>query len=69
MLINEILSISRRRTMLVLGRKPGEYVVIDNKIFVKVVKSDEGHLRLAIDAPKDIPIVRGEIYEKQLTKK
>ncbi len=55
--------------MLVLGRKPGEYVVIDNKIFVKVVKSDEGHLRLAIDAPKDIPIVRGEIYEKQLTKK
>jgi carbon storage regulator len=54
--------------MLVLGRKPGEYVVIDNKIKVKVVKSDEGHLRLAIDAPREIPIVRGEVYEKQLNK-
>jgi carbon storage regulator len=54
--------------MLVLGRKPGEYVVIDNKIKVKVVKSEEGHLRLAIDAPREIPIVRGEVYEKQMNK-
>ena len=52
--------------MLVLGRKPGEYVVIDNKIVVKVVKTEAGHLRLAIDAPKDVPIVRGEVYEKQI---
>ena len=52
--------------MLVLGRKPGEYVVIDNKIFVKVEKTEDGHLRLAIDAPKEIPIVRGEVYEKQI---
>lgn len=51
--------------MLVLGRKPGEYIVIDDKIKVKVVKSDEGHLRLAIDAPREISIVRGEVYEQQ----
>ena len=51
--------------MLVLGRKPGEYIVIDDKIKVKVIKSDDGHLRLAIDAPKEIPIVRGEIFEEQ----
>ncbi len=50
--------------MLVLGRKPGEYVVIDDKIIVKVVKSEAGDLRLAIDAPKDISIVRGEVYER-----
>ncbi|OCT16378.1 carbon storage regulator [Paenibacillus pectinilyticus] len=49
--------------MLVLGRRPGEYVLIDNNIMVKVVKSDEGHLRLAIDAPKHITIVRGELLE------
>lgn len=49
--------------MLVLGRRPGEYVVIDNQIVVKVIKSDEGHLRLAIDAPKHISIVRGELLE------
>ena len=49
--------------MLVLGRKPGEYVMIGKDIMVKVVKSDEGDLRLAIDAPKSINIIRGEIYE------
>lgn len=49
--------------MLVLGRKPGEYVMIGKDIMVKVVKSDEGDLRLAIDAPKCLNIIRGELYE------
>ena len=49
--------------MLVLGRKPGEYVMIGKDIMVKVVKSDEGDLRLAIDAPKCVNIIRGELYE------
>ena len=51
--------------MLVLGRKPGEYVMIGQNIMVKVVRSDEGDLRLAIDAPRSVNIVRGEIYENQ----
>ena len=51
--------------MLVLGRKPGEYVVIDDEIIVKVVKGPGGQLRLAIDAPKSVAIVRGETYEEQ----
>ena len=50
--------------MLTLGRKPGEYVVIGDNIIVKVIKCSEG-LRLAIDAPKDVPIIRGELYEAQ----
>ncbi|WP_026297263.1 carbon storage regulator [Paenibacillus daejeonensis] len=50
--------------MLVLGRKPGEFIMIDNNIMVKVIKSDEGHLRLAIDAPRHISIVRGELAER-----
>ncbi len=50
--------------MLVLGRKPGEYVMIDNNIMVKVIRSDEGHLRLAIEAPKHISIVRGELWKE-----
>ncbi|KRQ85980.1 hypothetical protein ABG79_02208 [Caloramator mitchellensis] len=51
--------------MLVIGRKPGEYIMIGDNIKVKVVKSEQGDLRLAIEAPKEIPIVRGEIYEQQ----
>lgn len=52
--------------MLVLGRKAGEYVMIGKDIMVKVIKSDDGDLRLAIDAPKCINIIRGEIYEDKL---
>ncbi|GBF76551.1 putative carbon storage regulator [Paenibacillus sp. 598K] len=49
--------------MLVIGRKPGQTIIINEKIIIKVIKSDEGHLRLAIDAPKDVPIIRGELLE------
>lgn len=55
--------------MLVIGRKPGEYVVIGDDIKVKVVKSEEGDLRLAIDAPKHVRIVRGELYEEEQKRK
>ena len=49
--------------MLVLGRKPGEYIMIGDTIMVKVVRSDKGDLRLAIEAPKEVRIVRGEVFE------
>lgn len=48
--------------MLSLGRNPGQYVVIGDNIVIQVVSMD-GELRLAIDAPKDMPIQRGEVYE------
>lgn len=51
--------------MLVIGRKPGEYVMIGKDIMVKVVKSEDGDLRLAIDAPREVVIKRGEIYEQE----
>jgi len=51
--------------MLVLGRKPGEYIVIGENIKVKVVKSENGDLRLAIEAPKNVKITRGEVWEEQ----
>lgn len=50
--------------MLVLGRKPGEYVMIGD-IKVQVVKSRQGDLRLAIDAPPGVKIIRGEVLEKE----
>ncbi|GFN35860.1 carbon storage regulator [Tepidimicrobium xylanilyticum] len=55
--------------MLVIGRRPGQYVVINDNIIVKVVRSDEGDLRLAIDAPRDIKIIRGELYEREKLQK
>lgn len=49
--------------MLSLGRNPGEYLVIGDDIVIQVVSMD-GDLRLSIDAPKNVKIVRGEVYEK-----
>ncbi len=50
--------------MLVLGRKPGEYVMIGDDIMVIVVRSKKGDLRLAIHAPENIKITRGEVYDE-----
>ena len=49
--------------MLVIGRKPGEYIMIGDNIKVQVVKSKEGDLRLAVEAPKHVKITRGELYQ------
>ncbi len=49
--------------MLVLGTNIGEYVVIDDRVVVRVIRLN-GDIKLAIDAPKEMPIVRGEVYER-----
>ena len=54
--------------MLVVGRKAGQYIVINNNIKVHVIRSEDGHLRLAIDAPKDVSIMRGELLEDSSAK-
>lgn len=47
--------------MLVLSRKLGEKIVIDGHIVVTVVKLEQGHVRLGIEAPREIPVFREEI--------
>lgn len=47
--------------MLILGRRPGESIVIDGGIRIIVLASDRGGVRLGIEAPSDITILRGEI--------
>ena len=49
--------------MLALTRKPGERIVIGDNIVVTVVEIKGDHIRLAIDAPREIKIYRGEIYD------
>ena len=51
--------------MLSMGRNPGQYVVIGDNIIVQLIQSPKGELRLAIDAPKDVSIKRGETYEQE----
>ncbi|MET3505641.1 carbon storage regulator [Halalkalibacter oceani] len=46
---------------LVIGRKEGEAIIIGDLIRIEVFE-ENGLLRLDIDAPKEINIVREEIY-------
>lgn len=49
--------------MLVLARKLDESIVIGDNIIVKVISVDKGVVKLGIDAPKDVSIVRSELLE------
>lgn len=47
--------------MLVLQRKEGESIIIGNEIRVTVLAMEGSRVRLAIEAPKEIPIFRTEL--------
>ena len=47
--------------MLVLSRRSGERIVIDDQIVVTVVEIKGDKVRLGIEAPKEIPIRREEL--------
>ena len=49
--------------MLVLSRKKNESIVISDDIIVTVVEIREDKVRLGIDAPKEIPVHRREVYD------
>jgi carbon storage regulator len=47
--------------MLVLSRKPGEKVVIDSGITISIVEVKGNRVRIGIDAPDHIGILRQEL--------
>lgn len=48
--------------MLVLTRKPRQQIMIGDDIVINIVEVQGDNVRIAIDAPRDIKIYRGEIY-------
>ena len=50
--------------MLTLSRKIGETIQIGDNIVLIVKRVDGDVVRIGIDAPKTVPIYRGEIYEE-----
>jgi len=49
--------------MLVLARKTDESILIGDNIHVKVISVEKGIVKLGIDAPKDITIIRDELAQ------
>ena len=52
--------------MLVLARKKKESILIDGHIRVTVIETGNNTVRIGIEAPRDVPIVRSELQDAQL---
>ena len=50
--------------MLILSRKPGEELILDGDIRVRVAKINGSRVTLAIDPPSDRRIMRGELLDE-----
>lgn len=50
--------------MLALTRRIGERIVIGDNIILTIVDIKGDNIRLSIDAPKEVKIYRGEIYDE-----
>jgi carbon storage regulator CsrA len=50
--------------MLILGRKEGEKIHLGNDIIIQIVEINKGVIKLGIDAPKDVIVLRGELIDR-----
>lgn len=50
--------------MLILSRKPGDAILVGDGIRIVVVSVDRGGVRLGIEAPSSVTILREEIVDQ-----
>lgn len=50
--------------MLILTRKVNEEIILNSNIRVKIISIADNQIKIGIEAPNDIEIFRGELYEK-----
>ena len=49
--------------MLILSRKIGQSLVIGEKIVVRILEVSGDNVKIGVEAPRDIPVHRQEIFE------
>ncbi|MFN0055903.1 MAG: carbon storage regulator [Planctomycetales bacterium] len=52
--------------MLVLSRKKDELIQIGDNIVIKVIAVEKGSIKLGIDAPLEISVLRGELCDTSI---
>jgi carbon storage regulator len=50
--------------MLVLTRRVGEIIRIGDDISISILEIQRGQVRIAIDAPRQVPVHREEVYRQ-----
>jgi len=50
--------------MLVLTRKVGEKLLVGDDVVISVVEANRGSVRLGVEAPRSVSILRFEVYER-----
>lgn len=50
--------------MLVIGREVGEIIVIGDDIRIMVADVREGIVRFGVEAPREVPVHRAEVYKR-----
>ena len=51
--------------MLVLTRKQGEVIHVGDGIAIKVIKTGKGTVKIGIDAPAHVKVLRGELAARE----
>lgn len=52
--------------MLVLSRRPGEEIVIDDNIRVTVVSVKGDRVRIGVSAPEEVQVDRAEVHQRRM---
>ena len=52
--------------MLVLSRKPGEKIRVGKDVLITIVRQGPSGVRVGIDAPKGVNIVRTELEDAEM---
>lgn len=50
--------------MLVLNRKSGESIILGDNIEITILEIQEGKIKIGIEAPREINILRKEVYDE-----
>jgi carbon storage regulator len=65
----DAVDVRRQWNVLILTRRPTQTVAIGSDITVTVLEIRGRHVRIGVNAPRDIPVLREEIVEKARTRR